>query len=166
MIEWHGSDVLNEIGKRIDANMLEMGQKVVAEAVRFAPKKTGRLAGSLTFDYNLSTHTLVFYSDMPEPNYDIFQEYGTRNMLPHPHWRPALNAVGQIYGFNVELAFANVPAIRNPLRAIGPTFQGPRSLTAKQREHVAHGLKPISKRLWEHSSGNVSRAKMHMRRHN
>ncbi len=162
MITWHGADVLNEIGQRVDASMLALGKKVVAEAVRFAPKKTGRLALSLRFDYNLGTHTLVFTSDVP---YDIFQEYGTRNMLPHPHWRPAINLAGQIYGFNLELAFANVPHIHQPLIAAGSTFHGPKTLTAKQRERVAHALKPTSARLWGHPSGNVSRTTMHMRKY-
>ncbi len=160
-VEWHGADVANEIGRRIDAQMLELGRQVVVKAVQFAPKKTGRLATSLEFDYSLTSHTLVFTSDVP---YDIFQEYGTRNMLPHPHWRPALNAVGPIYGFNTELMFANVPSIRDPLLARGPGFLAPKSLSAKQREHVAHALKPTSKRLWGHPSGNVSRLKMGMRK--
>ena len=160
-VEWHGADVVNEIGRRIDAQMLELGAKVVAEAVRFAPKKTGALALSLRFDYSLSTHTLVFTSDLP---YDIFQEYGTRNMLPHPHWRPALNAVGEIFGFNTEMAF-NVPPITDPLLARGPSFLAPKSLTAKQREHVAHALKPISHRLYHHRSGNIRRTEMRVRKH-
>ncbi len=87
-VEWRGPQVLDEIDNRINAQMLALGAKVVAEAVRFAPRKTGALEMSLRFDYNLGTKTLVFTSDLP---YDIFQEYGTRNMLPHPHWRPALN---------------------------------------------------------------------------
>lgn len=163
-VEWRGPQILDVIDQRVNASMLALGRKVVAEAVRFAPKKTGRLATSLTFDYNLSTKTLVFTSDVP---YDIFQEYGTRNMLPHPHWRPAINLAGQIYGFNLEMAFANVPHIRDPLLASGPGFHVPKNLTAKQMEHVRHGLKPISKRLWEDKGGfgNVGRTKMHVRKH-
>jgi len=161
-ISWHGADIANEIGKRIDAQMMDLGAKVVAEAVRFAPKRTGALAQSLTFDYNLSTHTLIFTSDIP---YDIFQEYGTRNMLPHPHWRPALHTVGEVYGFNLELAFANVPHIRDPLLAAGPTFYAPKTLTPKQREHVKHALKPVSTRLWHGRTSNVSRTKMGLRKY-
>ncbi len=158
-VEWRGPQVIDEIDNRINANMLRLGRDVVASAKIFAPVKTGALKQSLTFDYNLSTKTLVFTSDIP---YDIFQEYGTRNIRPTPHWRPALHAVGPQYGFNLEMAFANVPAIHHPIRAHGAGFKLPHVLTPKQLQHVRTHLLPTSKR---HFIGNVSRAKMHIRKH-
>lgn len=160
MIEWHGSDVLNEIGKRIDANMLELGNKVVAKAQSLAPYKTGELRDSIRYDYSLTSHTLVFVVDAP---YGIFQEYGTRHIRPHPYLRPALNEVGEIYGFNLEMAFANIPYIRAPILAQGAGFHLPSTLTAKQLAHVRKHLIPTSKKQFV---SNVSRAKMHRRVYN
>ena len=163
-VEWNGPDVAEALGKRIDQQMLDLGARVVAEAQKFVHphSKTFKLESGMHFDYNLSTHTLVFSSDV---DYDIFTEYGTRNMLPFPHWRPALESVGAIYGFHTELAFGAVPFIHQPLRAVGPTFHGPKTLTAKQREHIAHALVPTSKRLWagRPGVGNVRRTPMHIR---
>ncbi len=162
LIEWQGEDVLNEIGKRIDANMIQLGQKVVTVAKSLAQVRTGHLRDSIEYDYNLSTHTLVF---VVEAEYGIFVEYGTRNMRAHPYLRPALNAVGPIYGFNLEMAFANIPQISNPLLAAGPSFVVPkRGLTRKQRSNIKQ-LKATSKRLWKAKPGNVSRTAMNPRKH-
>jgi hypothetical protein len=158
-VEWRGPQVLDEIEQRVNANMIAIGRQVVQIGQRYAPKKTGRLAMGMTFDYNLSTHTLVFVGEAP---YDIFVEYGTRNQRPQPHWRPALNTVGSIYGINLELAFANVPYIHAPVLAQGAKFHVPSTLTAKQRQHVKEHLVPASQR---HFIGNVSRTKMHIRKH-
>ncbi len=158
MIEYN-QDIANEIGRRVDAQMLEIGQKVVTIATNYAPKRTGRLATSIHFDYSLTSHTLVFVVDAP---YGIFVEYGTRNQVPHPYLRPALNTVGQIYGFNLEMAFANIPHIQNPLLASGAGFHLPRTLTPKQVAHVRKHLLPTSKR---HHISNVSRARLRVRKH-
>ena len=156
---WNGPSVIKEIDKRIDAQMIKLGQQVVEIAKTYAPVRTGRLQAALRFDYNLITHTLVFTSDVP---YDIFTEYGTRNMAPRPHWRPALNTVGPVYGFNLEMAFANVPAIKAPILARGAGFQLPSNLTEKQLIHVRKHLLPTSKR---HHISNVSRTKMKIRKY-
>ncbi len=159
MIEWHGENVVDEIGKRIDANMLQLGSAVVRFATDLAPKRTGRLATSIGYDYSLTTHTLVFTVDAP---YGVFVEYGTRNMAPHPYLRPALNMVGPVYGFNMEMMFANTPSIHDPVLAAGSTFRVPNTLTAKQRSHVKNVLKPESQKQFR---SNVSRARMGLRKH-
>ncbi len=158
-VEWHGADVANEIGRRIDANMLALGRDVVQRAEALAPVKTGLLRSSIGFDYSLSDHTLVFHVDAP---YGIFVEYGTRNMRPHPYLRPAMNAVGPVYGFNLEMMFANTPFIQAPILAKGAGFHLPSTLTAKQRQHVRQHLLPASKK---HFKENVSRAKMGLRKY-
>ncbi len=159
MITWHGADVLNEIGRRVDANMLELGRKVVAAAVGFAPKRTGRLATSIHFDYSFTSHTLVFVVDAP---YGIFVEYGTRNQRPHPYLRPALHDVGPIYGFNTEMSFANTPSINAPILAAGAGFRLPSTLSHKQLAHVREHLLPTSKRLHRE---NVARTTMQLRKY-
>ncbi len=162
MIEWHGDEVQQQIQARITANMLKLGSTVVLTASVLAPKRTGELSRSIGFDWNAESFTLVFTVDAP---YGMFVEYGTRHMRPQPYLRRALEQVGPIYGFNTEMAFANVPSIHDPLLAAGPTFRVPKSLTAKQRQHVKEHLVPASKGLWSGKSGNVRRTAMNLRKH-
>ncbi len=145
------------IHQRITAQMLALGKQVVAIAERLAPKKTGRLATSIGFDFNQADFRLVFVVEAP---YGMFQEYGTRHIRPHPYFRPALNMVAPIFGIQTELAFANLPSIHAPLMVQGSGFHTPRSLTARQLAHVKKHLAPSAKR---HHVGNVSRAKVHIR---
>ena len=157
-VEWHGQQVLDDVHHRLEGNMLALGQQVVAIAERYARKRTGRLATSIHFDFNREDLRLVFVVDTP---YGMFVEYGTRNMRPQPYLRPALNAVGPIYGFETEMAFANMPEIHAPILAHGDTFKVPTSLTAKQLAHVKKHLMGASRR---HHVGNVKRAKVKIRK--
>jgi len=161
VIEWHGEQVINEVHNRIRDNMLNLARDVVTKAVQYAPKRTGRLASAIDFDWNESTFTVVFTINDPEVDYAMFVEYGTRYMIPHPYLRPALNDIGPQYGFNFELSFGNTAQTDTKLLAAGPTFHMHKSLTAKQKEHVRKWLKPFSKAHWH---GNVSRARVHARR--
>jgi len=158
-VKWNGNKVLDEIDDRINKEMLRIGELVVSIAKRYTPVRSGHLQSQERFDYNLITKTLIFISDVP---YDIFVEYGTRNMRPQPHWRPALNTVGPIFGINLEMSFANIPEIKNPILAVGAGFHVPSTLTAKQMAHVKQWLAPASKR---HHIANVSRTRMNIRRY-
>ena len=156
---WNGEQVLDEVDDRINAEMLRVGALVVEIAKRYTPVRSGHLQSQERFDYNLTTKTLIFISDVP---YDIFVEYGTRNMRPQPHWRPALNTVGPIFGINLEMSFANIPEIKAPILAVGASFDLPSNLTAKQLAHVRKWLLPASKR---HYIANVARTRMNIRRY-
>ena len=156
---WNGKQILDEVDDRINREMMRIGNLVVSIAKRYTPVRTGHLQTEERFDYNLADKTLVFISDVP---YDIFVEYGTRNMRPQPHWRPALNTVGPIFGYNLELTFANIPHINRPILARGAEFHVPPTLTRKQMEHVKKWLAPASKR---HYIANVSRTRMNIRRY-
>ncbi len=147
------------IHRRITAQMLALGKQVVAIAERLAPKKTGRLATSIGFDFNQADFRLVFVVEAP---YGMFVEYGTRNMRSHPYLRPALNMVGPIYGIETEMAFANLPPIHAPLMVQGSGFHTPRNLSAKQLAHVKKHLSPSAKR---HHVGNVRRSRLHIRQY-
>lgn len=149
----------NEITRHLNDGMLNLGKLIVNIARRYTPVKTGTLQRSERFDYNFATYTLTFISDV---GYDIFVEFGTRYMQPRPHWRPAINTVGPIYGYNIEMSYANIPEIQAPILAAGPGFHLPSTLTAKQREHVRQHLLPTSKR---HFISNVRRARMNIRRY-
>ncbi len=156
---WDAATVIDEVHARIATNMLEMADRVVDMARQFAPKKTTRLAQSIGYDWNYQDLTIVFTVGA---EYGIFQEYGTRNMPPHPYLRPAINQVGPIYGFNVEMAFLNTPEYNQPVLAVGSKFHAPKSLSPKQRARVLENA-AYSKKYY-HSKGNVVRARMHARR--
>ncbi len=156
---WRGNEIQDDVSRRITAQMLALGRQVVAIAERLAPKKTGRLATSISFDWNQADFTLVFLVDAL---YGMFQEFGTRNIPPHPYMRPALNMVGSVFGFNLEMAFANLPPIHAPLITHGAGFHLPSTLTGRQLAHVRRHLLPTSKR---HHIGNVKRARVHVRQY-
>jgi hypothetical protein len=157
VIRFNGQQALDEIAQRIDAQAMALGQQVVSIAERYAPKKTGRLATSISFKYDPVTHSISFIVGAP---YGVFVEYGTRYMDAIPYLRPALNTVGSIYGFQTEIAFVNTIQTDSKLLAHGSTFQMHKSLTDRQKAHVRHNLKPVSQR---HHIGNVSRAKLTVR---
>ncbi len=156
---WRGQEIRDDISRRITAQMLNLGRHVVQVAKMYAPKKTGALAQSISFDWNQADFTLVFLVTAP---YGMFQEFGTRNIPPHPYMRPALlsNTAGDIYGFNLEMAFANLPPIHAPIVTAGAGFHLPSTLTPRQLAHVRKHLLPTSKR---HHIGNVKRARVHVR---
>lgn len=156
---WDAAAVIDDVHARIAANMLEMADRVVSLAESFAPKKTTRLAQSIGYDWNYQDLTIVFTVGV---DYGIFQEYGTRNMPPHPYLRPAINLVGPIYGFHVEMVFVNTPEYNQPVLAVGSRFATPPTLSAKQEARVREN-EAYSKKYY-HSRGNVHRARLHARR--
>ena len=157
---WDGPSVARTIEERIDVQMHKLGQQVVEIAQRYAPYKSGALRNSIDYDYNEATGTIAWTVGVP---YGIFVEYGTRNMMPHPYLRPAINTVGSVYGWNMEMVFAETPHIKAPILASGAGFHLPSTLTSKQVAHVRKHLLPTSKR---HFISNVSRARMSIRRRN
>ena len=83
-------------------------------------------------------------------------------MPPHPYLRPAINMVGPIYGFNVEMAFLNTPEYNQPVLAVGSGFRLPKTLGARQAARVRENKAYSSK--YYHSKGNVHRVRLHARR--
>ena len=81
-------------GDKVKAALAEAGDRVVAEAKRLAPRRTGRGAESIDKE-------LVTEGDIPECRISYgsdfswmgLQEVGTRYIRPHAFLRPALNAV-------------------------------------------------------------------------
>ena len=151
---WNGDAVIDAVNQRIDQQAHQIGNTFVGIAQRYAPKRTGRLASSIGYAYNPSTHTIQFLVGAP---YGVFVEFGTRHSMPHPFMRPALNTVGTIWGFETELVFQNTIHTDMELLAHGPTYQMGKGLTERQKHHVRHRLKPVSQR---HHIGNVSRARL------
>ena len=159
---WLGDRVLTTVLGDLDRRMVAAGNQGLVVMQSLAPRKTGYLASQEGFQ--VVDHTLVFYFGAP---YDIFQEFGTRTIRPHPHIRPGLQAIGRTLGFDIELNF-NAPGAgawqglyAHQGTFIAPSGIQPRPLTRAQHEHVRKHLIPTSKRLHK---GNVKRAKMRVRR--
>jgi HK97 gp10 family phage protein len=160
VITWNGQQVLDEIGHRIDNQAITLGRDFVRIARTYAPVHTGYLRDSITYDYNPTTHTIQFIVEAP---YGVFVEYGTRYAMAHPYVRPAINALGEIWGFETEMFFSHTIQTDTRLLAHGPTYQMHKSLTEKQKQHVRTNLKPVSEGHHGHPVGNVRRAKLTVR---
>ncbi len=160
MITWNGDAFHNEIRMRIDAQAHDLGKKVVQKAEQFAPKRTGKLATSISYTYNPTSHEISFNVGAP---YGLFVEFGTRYMRPRPYLRPALNAVGEIFGFETEMAFQNVIQTDRQLVARGPYFEVGKKITPAQRKHIKTFLKPTSEGYFKGGKSNVGRAKLKVR---
>lgn len=156
--DWRGAEVEAAFLARLDEEMANIGRTAVQVAQTYAPKRTGRLAMSIHFVVDHAQHSVEIAVGAP---YGIFVEYGTRYMRPQPYLRPALNALGPIFGIQLDMAFNSVPMIHTPILAAGAGFHLPSTLTHKQLGHVRKHLLPTSKR---HHIGNVSRAKLKVRK--
>lgn len=164
--QWFGQKVAQVVYGDIDKRLLKGGQEWQRISRSLAPVKTGRLRAMETFTVDTATHTLHLHMGAP---YDIFQEFGTRNMAPRPHVRPALNAIARMWGGNVSMDFAapvghaGLLASTGHDRAAGfagsasPRF---RPLTARQSKHVGTTLHRSITLL---NRGNTKRARFHVR---
>ena len=159
--QWNQSAVDAEVHQRLTTELHRLGTEVVSRAQGFAPKRTGRLASSISYDWNEANYQLVFVVEAP---YGMFVEFGTRYMSPHPYLRPALDVVGQIFGFETEMAFANLPHINRPVMLTPKGFVGPPELTPQQQAHIRHRLQP-SFEHWNRVGKNVKQTRVGIRRY-
>src|SRR5208283_4471644 len=95
------------IDKIIDDKMVQTGELVVTRARALAPVDTGALRESIDwiiiYDEGGGRHELkITVGEF----YGIYQEFGTRNIPPHPFIRPALNEASRIWGFDLGVNFA------------------------------------------------------------
>jgi hypothetical protein len=157
--QWFGDKVKATVDDAIDRRLVAAGNQWLAQSRALAPVRTGRLRAEE--DFQVADHTLILIMGAP---YDVFTEFGTRYMMPRPHVRPALNAIGRLWGGNVEMQFNVAPIRSAPILAHprpGVLFQTPRGLPAHQLQHVRQHLVPTSARLHR---GHTKRAKMVVRR--
>jgi hypothetical protein len=161
-VQWLGAQVTGFVDRQLDQRLNQAGEAWLARSRALAPVKTGFLRSQE--DYQVIGRTLTLIMGAP---YDIFQEFGTRNIRPRPHIRPALLEMQRIFGTDVALEFNRPGAsvwtglYAHEGRFIEPSKIQPRPLTHRQREHVRQHLMPVSKRLHK---GAVKRAKMRVRR--
>lgn len=166
---WFGDQVKQAVLNHVDGRLHQTGERVVARAQQLAPVDTGALRSSIGYIVAGEGlfRTLVIDVGMP---YGIYQEFGTRNIPPHPFLRPALNEIGRLWGVEIQMAFAHggpstwqgvyyAHQRRTPGYVIPSAIQ-PKPLTDRQRAHVANVLAPSAARLHR---GNTKRAKMVVR---
>lgn len=94
-------EILNKL-KAIDADLAtktleqaaEAGAEIIEKAAsQKAPRKTGKLATSITHEVKEPTRTGVEVAIGPNTKafYGLFQEFGTSKMPAHPFLRPAFD---------------------------------------------------------------------------
>ena len=170
--KWFGNRIIKEWNRVVDDRMHKTGEAIVSRAKQLAPVDTGALRDSINYliVYNETggRHELLIQVGM---YYGIFQEFGTRNIPPHPYIRPAINEADRIWGFDIGMDF-QAPSAPGEwaglLAGIGRKGAGfaasahPRwkPLTPRQQAHVENVLIPSIKRL---NRGNTKRATMRVR---
>ena len=154
---WLGRQVTDAVFGTLDSRMVAAGNRGLAVMRALAPVDTGRLRAGEGFQ--VVNHTLTFYFEAP---YDIYQEFGTRNIMPHPHIRPGLQAIGRVLGFDLELQFNRTGGSQwGGIHATGGMAVVPRGLSGKQ---IAHVRRHVAPGIAGHHRGNVRRARMVVRR--
>jgi hypothetical protein len=144
---WNGDEIEREVMEAIDDRMVALGGFIVEHMQGYSPVDTGAMRAGMHDQYDYATHTLYVYSPASQ---SVWQEFGTRNMKPHPYMRPTILDVGPTWmGMPIEWELALRPPaqISEPLRATSSGFRLPRSqkLTAAQTEHVRKNLSPVSR---------------------
>jgi HK97 gp10 family phage protein len=167
--QWLGQQVKQFVDQEIDDRLHRTGERVVARAQQLAPVDTGALRASIGYLVAGEglRRTLVIDVGM---TYGIFQEFGTRNIPPHPFIRPALLEMSRMWGIDVQMAFnsggprtwqgIHYAHQRKTPGYVIPSAIQPRPLNRRQRAHVANRLQPSAAALHR---GNVKRAKMVVR---
>ena len=162
---WFGQQVKDWVLQKVDDRLHQTGDRIVSRAQQLAPVDTGALRNSISYIVAGEglVRTLVIDVGMP---YGIYQEYGTRNISPHPFIRPALLEIGRLWGIDVQMTFAHggpttwQGVYHTQGRYVVPSAIQPKPLTPKQRVHVENRLAPSGKAMHR---GNVRRAKMRVR---
>ena len=105
-----GGRKVREIVDGIIGDKLERtGEIVVQRARQLAPVRTGMLRESIDYIVihaeGAGRSELRIEIGMP---YGIFQEFGTRTIMPHPFIRPALLEARRVWGFDLNVDFSGV----------------------------------------------------------
>lgn len=161
-LSWFGDRITDAVFGDVDVRLRRGGEAWKAVTHALAPKRTSFLVSQE--DYEVHDRTLILKLGA---FYDIYQEFGTRFIPPHPHARPGLAAIGRIFGGDIEMHFNTMASgawtgiFAHQGGFVVPSGIQPRPLTQAQHRHVREKLLPVSRRLYR---GNVRRAKMVVRR--
>lgn len=128
-------DFFRGIDRALEKKMRAAGEEAVRVAKDLVAVDTGQLQASIGYVYRQTDKTLQVYADQ---SYAIFQEFGTARMKAHPYLRPALNAVGRVWGASTEMHFTNVPASKSSPR---PQSAHNASVSRKLAKGASHRAK-------------------------
>lgn len=88
----------------IDRRMNEAGRQAVAMARDLVPVDTGYLQSTIGYTYDQARHLLILHADA---KYAAVVEEGSIKQRAQPYLRPALNAVGKVWGGNFQISYPN-----------------------------------------------------------
>lgn len=92
----------------IDARMRRSGEEFVRVARDLVPVRSGYLSSTIGYTYDQSQKHLIGYADAP---YSAIVEEGSIYMRARPYLRPALNAIGRMWGGSTQISYPNAYAL-------------------------------------------------------
>lgn len=169
-IVWLGQQFLGWVDSKVNDQLVRTGQRIMQRAKQLAPVRTGALRDSIDYTITRTGRARTLHIEVGM-YYGIFQEFGTRNIRPHPFVRPALLEASRIWGAGISMDFAASGSApwqgmyymqhRRQARYVVPSSLQPRPLTRAQHLHVQRHLVPSAQMLHH---GNVRRASLVVRR--
>lgn len=96
------------VGNAIDTRMRQAGEAGVLVARELVPKRTGYLDSTIGYTYDQQRKNLIVHADA---KYAAAVEEGTIHMRAQPYLRPALNAIGRIWGGDTQISYPNAYAL-------------------------------------------------------
>jgi HK97 gp10 family phage protein len=101
--------VVAAFGAALRAGLEKSALDIGILAEQLVPVDTGRLKATITPEVNEATLTAsVTAGDSLDPNYGVFQEYGTVHQSPQPFMTPAAQQGEQIFADNLAEAMRKV----------------------------------------------------------
>lgn len=140
----------------IDAKMRLAGETAVNIAKNdWVPVQTGYLRSTIGYTYDASRKLLILHADAP---YAAYVEEGGYNRRAQPYLRPALNAVGRIWGGNTQISYPNAYALGG--RTGNPEIA---EFNRKTSERLHKGASGRAKVRYQHTNhANQSRTRFRM----
>ena len=89
-VTWSGSSLTDVFSKETLETLSAMGDRIVDEAKRIVPVRTGRLKASIHKEDNFEKSEVLVGSEV---EYALYVELGTYKMSARPYLRPALHTV-------------------------------------------------------------------------
>lgn len=111
---------------KVHASAESAGARMVEQARKLVPVRTGRLKSSIYHEYDPATKTLRLAADAPHA---LYVEMGTYQMPPRPFLRPAMLAVASRFFTPYKMDVV--------LGSTMDRFQEPRQIKASVRPSIA-----------------------------
>ena len=92
--------ILDELHNKVETALTLIGMEARTRASENAPKRTGTLARSYTFEVHPEEESVYVGASVgafPDKPYARYVELGTRKMHPQPHLKPAIQNNMDVY---------------------------------------------------------------------